>query len=56
MCPGLCTSAGQMSFDQCAKQMKIAYEVCVLREGKAILNPDSLLDAHRHHIFMENFQ
>lgn len=53
LCPGLATSGGQMSFEQCAKQMKIAYEVCVLGDGKAILNPNSLLEVHKHHLTME---
>lgn len=56
LCPGLATSGGQMSFEQCAKQMKIAYEVCVLGEGKAILNPDSLLEVHKHQLNMEGLE
>lgn len=52
LCPGLGTSGGQMSFEKCAKQMKIAYEVCVLRDCKAILNPESLLEVHKHHLYM----
>lgn len=34
-------------------QMKIAYEVCVLKDCKAILKPESLLDALKHHLSME---
>ena len=52
LCPGLGTSGGQMSFEKCARQMKIAYEVCVLRDCKAILNPESLLEVHKHHLYM----
>ncbi|XP_046848803.1 uncharacterized protein LOC124442343 [Xenia sp. Carnegie-2017] len=53
LCPGLATSGGQMSFEKCAMQMKIAYEVCVLKDCKAILKPESLLDALKHHLSME---
>ncbi|CAB4019504.1 Hypothetical predicted protein [Paramuricea clavata] len=52
LCPGLGTSGGQMLFEKCARQMKIAYEVCVLGDCKAILNPDSLLEVHKHHLYM----
>jgi hypothetical protein len=41
-----------MLFEKCARQMKIAYEVCVLGDCKAILNPDSLLEVHKHHLYM----
>ena len=52
LCPGLGTSGGQMSFEKCARQMKIAYEVCVLGDCKPVLNPESLLEVHKHHLYM----
>lgn len=41
-----------MTFEKCARQMKIAYEVCVLGDCKAILSPQSLLEAHKHHLYL----
>ncbi|XP_062511325.1 uncharacterized protein LOC134187224 [Corticium candelabrum] len=49
LCPGLGTAVGRMPYKRCAKQMHVAYDVCVKHEYDAIRQPTSLHEAAMDH-------